>query len=60
MIDNAFRARLPRFAGPLLTLYTRFGWTPNHVSVLGFAIALLASAAVLLHWEWVALGAWWV
>lgn len=60
MIDNAFRAILPRFAGPLLTLYTRFGWTPNHVSVLGFAIALLASAAVLLHWEWVALGAWWV
>jgi phosphatidylglycerophosphate synthase len=60
MIDNAFRAQLPRFAAPLLTLYTRLGMTPNHVTAVGFGIALLASGAVLLHWEWVALGLWWV
>ena len=60
MIDNAFRTLLPRFAGPLLSFYTRLGWTPNHVSTLGFAIALLASAAVALHFWWVALALWWV
>ena len=60
MIDNAFRSRIPRFAGPLLTLYTRLGWTPNHVSVLGFTIALCASFSVALGYEWVALTLWWV
>jgi len=60
MIDNAFRAQLARFAGPLLSLYTRLGWTPNHVSVLGFGIGLLASAAVALHFWWLALVLWWV
>jgi len=60
MIDNAFRSWVPRFAGPLLTLYTRLGWTPNHVSALGFAIALGASLSVALGYEWVALTLWWV
>jgi phosphatidylglycerophosphate synthase len=60
MIDNAFRAVLPRFTGPLLSLYTRLGWTPNHVSVIGLLIALLASTAVAFHFWWVALVVWWV
>jgi len=60
MIDNAFRSLVPRFAGPLLTLYTRLGWTPNHVSVLGFSIAIGASFSVALGYEWVALTLWWV
>ncbi|MBJ20271.1 MAG: hypothetical protein CL933_12750 [Deltaproteobacteria bacterium] len=60
MIDNVFRARLPRFTGPLLSLYARLGWTPNHVSALGFAIALLASTAVAFHLWWVAFVLWWV
>jgi len=60
MIDNVVRAQLPRFAGPLLALYTRLGWTPNHVSVVGFSIALAASCAVALGYGWVALGLWWV
>lgn len=60
MIDNAFRAIVPRFAGPLLALYTRLGWTPNHVSALGFGIALAASFAVAMGHEWVALTLWWV
>lgn len=60
MIDNAFRSQLPRFAGPLLALYTRLGWTPNHVSALGFVIALVASIAVASGYEWVALTLWWV
>lgn len=60
MIDDAFRARLPRFAGPLLALYTRMGWTPNHVSVAGFVLALAASIAVAAGFSWVALALWWV
>jgi hypothetical protein len=60
MIDNAFRAIVPRFAGPLLAIYTRLGWTPNHVSALGFGIALAASFAVAMGHEWVALTLWWV
>jgi phosphatidylglycerophosphate synthase len=60
MIDNHFRALLPRFAGPLLQIYTRLGWTPNQISVFGFSIALGAAFAVALgHW-WVALLLWWV
>ena len=60
MIDNAFRARLPRYAGPLLAFYTRLGWTPNGVTSLGFGLALLASLAVAFHFWWVAFGPWWV
>ncbi len=60
MIDNAFRARLPQFAGPLLAIYARLGMTPNQVSALGFGLALLASFAVALHAWWVALVLWWV
>lgn len=59
MIDNAFRAVLPRFVGPLLALYGRLGWTPNHVTVLGFVIALFASAAVAFHFWWLAFVLWW-
>ena len=60
MIDNAFRAILPRFVRPVLKLYKRLGWTPNHVTVLGFAIALLASAAVAFHFWWLAFALWWL
>lgn len=60
MIDDAFRAQVPRFAGPLLALYTRLGWSPNQVTWIGFMIALLAAAAVAAHLEWVAFLLWWV
>lgn len=60
MIDNAFRAILPRFVRPVLTLYGRLGWTPNHVTFVGFLIALFASAAVALHFWWLAFGLWWL
>lgn len=60
MIDNAFRAVLPRFVRPILALYGHLGWTPNHVTVLGFAIALVASAAVAFHFWWLAFVLWWL
>lgn len=60
MIDNAFRAILPRFARPLLGLYGHLGWTPNHVTVLALVIALFASAAVAFHFWWLAFVLWWL
>jgi len=60
MIDNAFRAVMPRFVRPLLKLYRHLGWTPNRVTVLGFVIALFASAAVALHFWWLAFALWWL
>lgn len=60
MIDNAFRARLPGYVGPLLALYRRWGLTPNQVSGLGFAIALGASAAVAMGWPLWAFALWWL
>lgn len=60
MIDNAFRALLPRFVGPLLALYGRLGWTPNHVTVLGLVVAFFACAAVAFHFWWLAFVLWWL
>ena len=60
MIDNAFRTLVPRFAGPLLALYTRWGWTPDHVSVAGFVLALFAAAAVATEHPFLAIALWWI
>ncbi len=59
MIDNAFRTIVPRFAGPLLTLYRRLGWTPDHVSLAGFVLALFAAAAVAAKEPVWGIGLWW-
>jgi phosphatidylglycerophosphate synthase len=60
MIDNAFRARLPRYAGPLLSFYARLSLTPDHVTILGLGVALVASLAVAQGLFGVALVLWWV
>ena len=60
MIDNAFRSILPRFVGPVLSLYGRLGWSPNTVSAVGFSIALMACAAVATGWPWLAVALWWL
>lgn len=59
MIDDPVRARLPRYVGPLVALYARLGLTPNQLSFIGFAIALLASVAVARGSAWLALLLWW-
>lgn len=60
MIDDAFRAVVPRYAGPFVALYVRIGLSPNHVTFIGFALAILASFAVAQGQGWVALLLWWV
>lgn len=60
MIDDAFRTVVPRYAGPFVALYSRLGLSPNHVTFIGFALAILASFAVARGQGWVALLLWWV
>ena len=60
MIDNAFRALVPRFADPLLRSYARLGLSPDHVTWLGFAIALGASLAVAGGRPGLAFVLWWL
>lgn len=59
MIDDAFRAVVPRYAGPFVALYARLGLSPNHVSLIGFAVAILASFAVAHGQGMLALLLWW-
>lgn len=60
MIDNSFRAVLPRYVGPLLRFYARIGLTPDGVSLLGFVLAAVAGACILAGWPLAALLAWWL
>lgn len=60
MIDNPFRQVLPRYVGPLIRLYAHVGLTPNGVSVLGFVLASVAGAFILMEWPLAAVAAWWM
>jgi len=60
MIDDPVRALVPRFAGPLVALYARLGLRPDHVSSIGFGIALAAAFAVAQGLPWLALALWWI
>lgn len=60
MIDNAFRALLPGRVAIVTGLYARLGWTPNHVSFMGFGIAAIAAVAVAFEAPWTAVFLWWV
>jgi phosphatidylglycerophosphate synthase len=59
VIDNAFRAWLPRVAGPLVSLYGRLGLSPNAVSVLALSIAAAAAGCVAAGWNLAAVVLWW-
>jgi phosphatidylglycerophosphate synthase len=60
MIDDPFRRALPRFAQPLVRAYQRLGLAPNHVTLLGFAVACAAALAVSRGALLSALGLWWL
>lgn len=60
MIDNSFRALLPRYVAPLIRLLAKIGLTPNQITVLGLLIAL-ASAYLVFRGEFMwALLTWWL
>ncbi len=60
MIDNSFRAYLPRFVGPLLGLYSRLGVTPNLISITSLALAVVAAYCCAQDWPMAAIGIWWL
>lgn len=60
MIDAPFRAVLPRYVEPLLEWYESRGFTPNQLTVAGFAVACVAAFFVGVGWSWVALLLWWL
>jgi phosphatidylglycerophosphate synthase len=60
MIDNPFREQLPRFVGPLLSLYRAVGLTPNGVTWVGFGLALVSVGCVLQDWRVAAIVVWWL
>jgi phosphatidylglycerophosphate synthase len=60
MIDDPFRRILPRFTGPILSLYRALGATPNQITFAGFGLALGAAAAVAAGLDALALVLWWL
>ena len=60
MIDGHTRNLLPRLTGGLIALYRRVGVTPNQLTVLGFAIAVVAAFLVSRGHAWSAIAVWWL
>lgn len=60
MIDNTFRALLPGRVDRVLAVYDRLGLSPNDVSLIAFALACAAAAAVAAGLDVVAVALWWL
>lgn len=60
MIDGPWRKVFPRWTGPLLGIYRRFGLTPNYVTILGCLTACVAAGAVALKVNILAVFIWWL
>jgi phosphatidylglycerophosphate synthase len=60
MIDGYARNLLPGLTGGLIACYRRVGITPNQLTVLGFAIAVLAALLVARGHAWSAIAVWWL
>lgn len=59
MIDNYFRALLPRHVAPLIRLIQGLGLKPNHVTALGLLLALVAVYLVTRELFVAAFVVWW-
>lgn len=55
LVSPALRARVRGLAVPIATVFGRLGLTPNHLTVIGFAIAVIAGGAAALQ-AWLAAG----
>ncbi len=60
MIDNPFRAFLPRFVGPLIRLYQFFRLSPDCVTILGCLTGLISAFYVSRGDLIFAFGLWWL
>jgi len=60
MIDNHFRAILPGMVQPLIRFYSRVGLTPNRITMIAFAIALVAAGLCGAGYGVAAAAVWWL
>ncbi|MGE4107768.1 MAG: CDP-alcohol phosphatidyltransferase family protein [Bacteriovoracia bacterium] len=60
MIDNGFRAILPRYVQPLLRLYQRLGLSPNAVTILGCFFGIVSAAIVAQEYFVIGAAIWWL
>lgn len=60
MIDDPFRAKLPKFVKPLLSLYRLLRLTPNVVTLLGLVVGLVAAFLVSENLFFPAVVTWWL
>lgn len=60
MIDGPFRAILPRFTAPLTKWYGHLGLTPNHVTAIGFGLAVVSAGLVAMGAYVLAAILWWI
>lgn len=60
MIDDPFRARLQKFVGPLIRIYTILGLTPNHITFIALAFGVTSAYLVAQKYFIAALIVWWL
>ncbi|MEM1110264.1 MAG: CDP-alcohol phosphatidyltransferase family protein [Pseudomonadota bacterium] len=60
MIDNYFRALLPRYTEPCVRLLAKAGLTPNQITSLGLLIALVAAYLITEGMLLAACAVWWL
>lgn len=60
MIDDPFRARLPKFVGPLIRIYAALGLTPNQITFIALALGTASAYLVAQKYFIAALTVWWL
>lgn len=60
MIDDPFRKLLPRYTKKVVDIYQTLGLTPNHITLVGLAFAMVAAFLVSKGDYGVALLVWWL
>ncbi len=60
MIDDPFRARLPKFVGPIISLYKIVGLSPNQVTFIALLLGGFSSYMVSQQYFISAATVWWV
>lgn len=60
MIDDPFRARLPKFVGPIISLYKIVGLSPNQVTFIALLLGGVSSYMVSQQYFISAATVWWV
>ncbi len=60
MIDDPFRSMLPKFVGPIISLYKIFGLSPNQVTFIALLLGGFSSYMVSQQYFISAATVWWV